>query len=51
MRDMGINVESLGIRIDAEETDKNSKYEDFYNKAIDDIASKIGVKNNGNIKM
>ena len=51
MRDMGINVESLGIRIDAGETDKNSKYEDFYNKAIDDIASKIGVKNNGNIKM
>ena len=51
MEDMGIKVESLGIEIEEKDENADRKYNDFYNKAIDDIANKMGVKHNGNIKM
>ena len=42
MKDMGIHIETLNTQITADENDLNSKYDDFYNKAIADIALKIG---------
>lgn len=46
MRDIGIKVESLGIKIkeDDDNSIKNAKYNDFYAKAVDDIATKITIK-------
>lgn len=38
MKDMGIKVESFGMRISQEDMDKNAKYQEFYRKAIESIA-------------
>lgn len=47
MKDMGIKVETLNIKISADEKDSEIKYNDFYNKAILDIAVKVGGNRNG----